>query len=218
VLPLHPVVLRAHLRGPRCRGPLARRPRGALASLLRATPPGAGGGKMEIRIGGRVGLLALLARAGTGALLAGGIAWGAFGNQGKVVTSIGPVSGADAVAIGRDRKIVVAGSSTISGTFDFATLRYRRNGNLDDSFAGDGSRTDDLGASIRRAPSWRCPAGRSWSAATTPCSTGACSCGSARTAPWTPPSPGMAERSCSSRIPLALMPSPASATARPSPS
>lgn len=100
---------------------------------------------MKTYIGGRVGLLALLACAGTGALLASSTAWGAFGNQGKVVTPIGGTAAASDVVITRDRKIAVTGRSTLSGTFDFTTVRYRRNGNPDNSFGAAGIRTDDLG-------------------------------------------------------------------------
>lgn len=101
---------------------------------------------MMRRRGGRACLLGLLPCIGLAAMFGvSGTAWGAFGNQGKVVTPIGSVSSGQAVAIARDQKVVVAGTSNLSATFDFAALRYRRNGSADNSFAGDGSRVDDLG-------------------------------------------------------------------------
>ena len=74
-----------------------------------------------------------------------GVARGAFGTDGKVVTDLGGINAADAVAIARGGKIVAAGHSTIDGTFDFAVVRYRKGGKLDNGFGTGGSRIADLG-------------------------------------------------------------------------
>jgi uncharacterized delta-60 repeat protein len=65
-----------------------------------------------------------------------------FGAGGKITTAIGP--GGDlgyAVAIQSDGKIIVAGQSYISGSDDFAVVRYNSDGSLDTSFDGDGKVT-----------------------------------------------------------------------------
>ncbi|HSC85657.1 MAG TPA: delta-60 repeat domain-containing protein, partial [Polyangiaceae bacterium] len=63
-----------------------------------------------------------------------------FGEGGKVMTSLG--SGSDvarAIAIQKDGKIVVAGSSTgEGGADDFAVVRYLEDGSLDPSFGDEG--------------------------------------------------------------------------------
>jgi uncharacterized delta-60 repeat protein len=70
-----------------------------------------------------------------------------FGEGGKVRTRFRAGSGAHAVALQRDGKIVAAGSA--GG--DFAVARYTPGGTLDQSFGGDGRVTTPLGlAWLRR--------------------------------------------------------------------
>jgi uncharacterized delta-60 repeat protein len=65
-----------------------------------------------------------------------------FGSRGKVATEFvnSPESGADAVAIQRDGKIVVVGSVCFGDclTFEMAVVRYNRNGSLDATFGVSG--------------------------------------------------------------------------------
>lgn len=62
-----------------------------------------------------------------------------FGDSGKVSTAIGTESDvAYAVTIQLDGKIVAAGQSNLSPGSRFALVRYLANGNLDNSFSGDG--------------------------------------------------------------------------------
>ncbi len=71
-----------------------------------------------------------------------------FGTGGNVTTSIG--SGDDQVrglAIQKDAKIVVAGSSSNGSNNDFALARYNPNGSLDTSFGGGGEVTTPIGTS-----------------------------------------------------------------------
>jgi uncharacterized delta-60 repeat protein len=71
-----------------------------------------------------------------------------FSGDGKQITDFGAgtVSGAAAVAIQPDGKILVAGSARVSaGEWDFALARYGADGSLDSSFAGDGTVTTGLG-------------------------------------------------------------------------
>ena len=72
-----------------------------------------------------------------------------FGVGGKVTTSVGSSDdGANAVALQSDGKIVVAGTSLMTGSsYDFAVLRYNPNGSLDTSFDGDGKVTTSLSVS-----------------------------------------------------------------------
>jgi uncharacterized delta-60 repeat protein len=69
-----------------------------------------------------------------------------FGFQGKVTTRIGEESVASAVAQQRDGKIVVAGWTRSANTYDFAVVRYRRNGALDLHFGKRGIVTTDFGS------------------------------------------------------------------------
>ncbi len=63
----------------------------------------------------------------------------AFGENGQVVTALGPVSDrAYDVAIQADGKIVVAGSSSTTADLDFALARYTADGALDTAFNNDG--------------------------------------------------------------------------------
>ncbi len=70
-----------------------------------------------------------------------------FGSAGNVSTDIGSSSNdeAKAIAIQSDQKVLVAGTSFISGTYDFAVVRYNSNGTLDTSFGTAGKVTTDVG-------------------------------------------------------------------------
>ncbi|TET06481.1 hypothetical protein E3J79_01830, partial [Candidatus Dependentiae bacterium] len=62
-----------------------------------------------------------------------------FGTAGLVTTSFGGTDDRGrSVVLQSDGKIVVAGRSNVSGTFDFALARYNANGSLDTSFAPNG--------------------------------------------------------------------------------
>jgi len=63
-----------------------------------------------------------------------------FGRRGKVTTNLGGNDDANSVAIQRDGRILVAGTSDSS----FAAARYRPNGKLDRSFSEDGTTTTSL--------------------------------------------------------------------------
>jgi uncharacterized delta-60 repeat protein len=70
-----------------------------------------------------------------------------FSGDGNQITHFGAgtVSTAAAVAIQPDGKILLAGSARVSaGQWDFALARYRADGSLDSSFAGDGTVTTGL--------------------------------------------------------------------------
>ena len=54
-----------------------------------------------------------------------------------------------ALALQPDGKIVVAGMSTASGSYDFALARYLPNGTLDTTFSGDGTVLTDFGSGSR---------------------------------------------------------------------
>jgi uncharacterized delta-60 repeat protein len=96
-----------------------------------------------IKRAGRTRLIGALTLAATLAVAA--IAAGKFGTNGRVVTDLGGVNSADAVAVARDGRIVAAGHTTVDGTFDFAVVRYRKGGAIDDSFGTGGARIDNLG-------------------------------------------------------------------------
>ena len=68
-----------------------------------------------------------------------------FGAFGKVRTRIGLQSEASAVAQQRDGKLVVAGWTETGDQYDFAVVRYRRDGSLDRSFGRRGVVTTDFG-------------------------------------------------------------------------
>jgi uncharacterized delta-60 repeat protein len=70
-----------------------------------------------------------------------------FGSGGKVVTDFGgDYGGASAIAVQPDGKIVVAGNTGHAyETRSFAIARYNSDGSLDNSFAGDGMQTTDIG-------------------------------------------------------------------------
>jgi uncharacterized delta-60 repeat protein len=68
-----------------------------------------------------------------------------FGTGGKVTTSLTAPSSAHAVALQKDGKIIVAGSSGTSfESFDFAMARFNIDGSLDNSFGSGGKVTTDL--------------------------------------------------------------------------
>jgi uncharacterized delta-60 repeat protein len=62
-----------------------------------------------------------------------------FGLNGKVTTNIGGFLSANAIAIGSDGKITVAGGSAVNAaTSDFTVVRYNADGSLDTSFGSGG--------------------------------------------------------------------------------
>lgn len=70
-----------------------------------------------------------------------------FGENGKVITSIGSVSdNIKAIALQANGDIVVAGFTSINSTLDFAVARYIKNGDLDLSFDVDGIVTTSFGS------------------------------------------------------------------------
>lgn len=71
-----------------------------------------------------------------------------FDNDGIVTTPIGTKSDvAYSLAIQRDGKIVVAGSSNTGTNDDFAIVKYNTDGSLDNSFSSDGKVTAPIGVS-----------------------------------------------------------------------
>jgi len=62
-----------------------------------------------------------------------------FGSGGKVLTSVGRYSGAAAISIQRDGKLVVAGWSQARKTSHVALVRYTRTGRLDKTFGHGGT-------------------------------------------------------------------------------
>lgn len=70
----------------------------------------------------------------------------AFGNGGKVTTDFGgEVDDAEALAVQKDGRVVLAGGSDAAGQFDFALARYNRNGTPDASFGTGGMLLTDFG-------------------------------------------------------------------------
>lgn len=75
-----------------------------------------------------------------------------FGTNGKVITAIGNFDDeARAIALQADGKIVVAGHSLQGNYYDFATVRYLRDGKLDPGFGNGGFVLTDLGDNIDKA-------------------------------------------------------------------
>ena len=73
-----------------------------------------------------------------------------FDRDGKVTTPFDAFTGASAVALQEDGKIVVAGSNATGDfmagfDYDFAVARYNTDGSLDTGFDGDGRATTDFG-------------------------------------------------------------------------
>jgi uncharacterized delta-60 repeat protein len=73
-----------------------------------------------------------------------------FGTGGKVTTDFnGSFDSAYAIALQPDGKIIVAGTSSVSGSsFDFAVARYLPDGTLDPTFSGDGKQTTPVGTGV----------------------------------------------------------------------
>jgi uncharacterized delta-60 repeat protein len=71
-----------------------------------------------------------------------------FGGDGIVSTPVGDF-GAEAygAVLQSDGKILLAGSAIVNGTTDFAAVRYKTDGSLDQSFAGTGIVTTPVGQS-----------------------------------------------------------------------
>ena len=71
-----------------------------------------------------------------------------FGSGGKVTTDFGadPLSGASALAMQSDGKIVLAGRTGDVSVSNFALARYRPDGGLDFTFGANGKVTTDFGA------------------------------------------------------------------------
>jgi uncharacterized delta-60 repeat protein len=72
-----------------------------------------------------------------------------FGNGGVVLTDFGAASGAEALVLQPDAKLVAAGRISFLGTRDFALARYNADGSLDTSFDGDGRVLTDFGGPAR---------------------------------------------------------------------
>jgi len=70
-----------------------------------------------------------------------------FGTSGKVVTAIGTDgTGASALVLQPDGKLVAAGTTTSDGsTYDFTVVRYNTNGSLDTTFGTGGEVTTPIG-------------------------------------------------------------------------
>lgn len=79
-----------------------------------------------------------------------GYADSTFGNNGIVITDVnnGSAENANAVAIQTDGKIVVCGSDFNNNNRNFVLLRYLPNGNLDNTFSGDGKLITKLSAGL----------------------------------------------------------------------
>src|SRR4051794_10741205 len=69
------------------------------------------------------------------------LVWAAFAGDGYETVNFGAVDSADALAVQKDKSIVLAGSSSQPGTFDFALARVTKDGAIDGSFSGDGKQT-----------------------------------------------------------------------------
>jgi uncharacterized delta-60 repeat protein len=69
-----------------------------------------------------------------------------FAGDGTAAVDFGGIEGNGALALQRDGKVIVAGSSNAGGDEDFAITRLDSNGSLDTSFAGDGKAVVDFGA------------------------------------------------------------------------
>jgi len=61
-----------------------------------------------------------------------------FGNGGKVVTPVNDTSTANNIAIQSDGKIIIGGSTTVSGLYYFTLVRYNADGSLDNTFGKSG--------------------------------------------------------------------------------
>ncbi len=68
-----------------------------------------------------------------------------FSSDGKVKTTIKNVAVANSIAIQTDGKIIVAGDYVNTSGIDMVVVRYKSNGALDNSFAGNGKASIDFG-------------------------------------------------------------------------
>jgi uncharacterized delta-60 repeat protein len=76
-----------------------------------------------------------------------------FGTGGKVTTDFAnSFDSADAVAIQKDGRIIIAGFATTSTNMDFALVRYNADGSLDSSFGTSGKVTTDFSKGPDNAP------------------------------------------------------------------
>ncbi|TMA63675.1 MAG: hypothetical protein E6J68_11440 [Deltaproteobacteria bacterium] len=71
---------------------------------------------------------------------------GSFGTGGKVTTAIGTGSGATALVLQPDGKLVAAGYASSAGKTTFALVRYNASGSLDASFGTGGKVTTPIGS------------------------------------------------------------------------
>lgn len=101
---------------------------------------------MKIRKFNPFTALAVLAVTTTAASAAPGSLDSSFAASGKAIASYGATEAGNAVAVMPNGKIVVAGTTNVLGSTDFAVLRYNANGTLDTTFDGDGGVISDLGA------------------------------------------------------------------------
>jgi uncharacterized delta-60 repeat protein len=80
----------------------------------------------------------------TARLLVNGKLDKSFSGDGRKTTGFGDNANANAVAIARNGRIVVVGSTQATPTVDSVVIRYRPNGALDKSFSSDGKVTTDI--------------------------------------------------------------------------
>ncbi|MGH8577949.1 MAG: delta-60 repeat domain-containing protein [Gammaproteobacteria bacterium] len=69
--------------------------------------------------------------------------------EGVVLTDFGAPSGAEALVLQPDAKLVAAGRFSFFGGADFALARYNADGSLDASFDGDGRVLTDFAGAAR---------------------------------------------------------------------
>lgn len=93
----------------------------------------------------RLALLAALAASMSNLLAGTGSLDKTFSGEGKLTASFGGAEGVTAIALAPNGKIVVAGTTSVSGSGDIAVLRYNSNGTLDTTFSNDGATTMDIG-------------------------------------------------------------------------
>jgi uncharacterized delta-60 repeat protein len=74
-----------------------------------------------------------------------------FSGDGKLTTTIGTSSGAAAVLLQPNGRIVASGFADMAGTTDFAAMRCQGNGTLDNSFDVDGKVTTDFALALDAA-------------------------------------------------------------------
>jgi uncharacterized delta-60 repeat protein len=116
-----------------------------MAGLKRGNPGRRSEGIAGIRIGGAAALAAAALALLTAAPVAGaapGDLDPSFARDGKKLTTFGAPAAAYSVAIGGKGRIVAAGTKHDRW---FAAARYKPNGNLDDSFDGNGRTTTSFG-------------------------------------------------------------------------